>query len=228
MDSFERPPLPALVSEQIRDAAYRIDQRYWPLIIEFRVPNFIPPDVPVPTQRPLQFLAVFVSYAKELFEAEAKHYEPFRSDERYTTWLCRISNRISVHLQDVFWKLHKADPKAGLLYQGVSNLRMDADVQRAMSALIEQYTAGQQLAEPNKATGTQDRKAIVDAYFAKFPDVKILDVCWAASQHYREWKRWLRNEIKDGLLPDTALRHVLLSGKRPEQIRKQTRPPKWQ
>lgn len=61
-----------------------------------------------------------------------------------------------------------------------------------------------------------DRKKLRDEYLAKF-DVKILDICWAAGQHYREWKRWLKRELKDGSTPDLAFRRLLISGKRPEE-----------
>jgi hypothetical protein len=80
------------------------------------------------------------------------------------------------------------------------------------------------------------REALRDAYFAAFPEkIKVLDVCWAARQRYREWKRWLAGElkngsvpIKDGSTPDRAFRAILTSGKRPEEYRKEPRPIKWQ
>ncbi|MGC2744645.1 MAG: hypothetical protein WA672_15830 [Candidatus Angelobacter sp.] len=79
---------------------------------------------------------------------------------------------------------------------------------------------------PSKITRTKLR----DSYFANFPDetIKILDVCWAVSQHYREWKRWLKNELRDGSTPDLAFRKILTSGKRPLEFNKKPRPPKWQ
>jgi hypothetical protein len=74
-----------------------------------------------------------------------------------------------------------------------------------------------------------DRKALSDAYFAAFPTVKILDVCWAAGQHYSEWKRWLRHDpkAKDGSKPDRAFRAILSGGKAPSEYRKQPRPDGW-
>jgi hypothetical protein len=72
------------------------------------------------------------------------------------------------------------------------------------------------------------RQKMRDSYKEKFPDAKNLDICWAAKQHYREWKRWLKYEIKDGSLPDRAFRKVLLSGKSLAEQRKEPRPPKWQ
>ena len=75
-----------------------------------------------------------------------------------------------------------------------------------------------------------DRKTLREHYLASFPDdkVKILDICWAAGQHYREWKRWLKKEVKDGSTPDLAFRRILTSGKRPEEFKKKPRPSGWQ
>jgi hypothetical protein len=75
-----------------------------------------------------------------------------------------------------------------------------------------------------------ERKAIRDAYLSRLngPKIKILDICWGAGQHYSEWKRWLRNAVKDGSAPDLAFRAILTSGKRPEEYRKQPRPAGWE
>ncbi len=75
---------------------------------------------------------------------------------------------------------------------------------------------------------TKDRDTLRDAYLASFPGVKIIDICWAAQTHYREWKRWLKDELKDGSTPDRAFREVLTSGKRPTELNKKPRPPKWE
>jgi hypothetical protein len=72
-----------------------------------------------------------------------------------------------------------------------------------------------------------DRKVLRTFYFQHFPEAKVLDVCWAAGQHYTEWKRWLRYAVKAGSAPDRAFRAVLTSGKAPQQYRKQCRPNGW-
>lgn len=74
-----------------------------------------------------------------------------------------------------------------------------------------------------------DRKKLRDSYFANLPGpkIKILDVCWGAAQHYSEWKRWIRNAVKDGSAPDRAFRAILTSGKKPTDYRKQPRPAGW-
>lgn len=89
----------------------------------------------------------------------------------------------------------------------------------------------------NAAGAKRSRKAMSDRYFAAFPEkISVLDVCWAAKQPYREWRRWINAElnenrdairIKDGSKPDRAFRAILQSRKRPEAHRKEPRPPKW-
>ena len=84
-------------------------------------------------------------------------------------------------------------------------------------------------AKESKAAGAVQisRKELRDLYQEEFPDVIILDICWAATQHYSEWKRWLRNAVKDGSAPDRAFRAILTSGKFPREYRKQRRPSGW-
>lgn len=82
--------------------------------------------------------------------------------------------------------------------------------------------------EHSGITTIADPKALRDSYLTAFPDAKIRDICWAAQQHYREWRRWLKGEIKGGLKPDRAFRRVLTSGKSPESLVKKPRPPKWE
>ncbi|MFZ0301354.1 MAG: hypothetical protein WAL75_01660 [Terracidiphilus sp.] len=71
------------------------------------------------------------------------------------------------------------------------------------------------------------RIALRNAYRAAFPDVKIADIIWAAKQTRREWTRWISGEAKDGLRPDRSFKHVLTSGKTPEQIMGKPRPTKY-
>jgi len=76
------------------------------------------------------------------------------------------------------------------------------------------------------------RAQLRETYFIGFSNekIKVLDVCWAAEQHYREWKRWLQNPspIKDGSTADLAFRRILTSGKRPIEYRALARPNNWQ
>jgi hypothetical protein len=74
-----------------------------------------------------------------------------------------------------------------------------------------------------------NRKDLRLSYLAQFPNekIKVLDICWAAGQRYSEWKRWLRNAVKDGSTPDIAFRGILSSDKRPREYKKQPRPDGW-
>ena len=148
MEPFQRPPLPPLVADQISQSMDEIDRRYWPQIIEFRVAKAIPPDIPVPRKRPHQLLELFKSYAKELYEAEASRYEPYRANRMYVAWLSNLNNRIAVRLQEVYKHLDESDRDSMLGYHGMSNLRIDADVHEVMFKLGNQYT------QPSAATAT--------------------------------------------------------------------------
>jgi hypothetical protein len=85
------------------------------------------------------------------------------------------------------------------------------------------------LAQPSSESRV-DPTALRDSYLANFPDekIKLRDLCWVAGQHYREWKRWLAGELKDGSTPDLAFRRVLTSGKRPHELSKKPRPKGWE
>ena len=76
----------------------------------------------------------------------------------------------------------------------------------------------------------QPPRALYTSYIARFPNekIKIRDLCWAAKQHYREWKRWLACELKEGSTPDLAFRRVLSSHKRPSELVTKRRPPGWE
>jgi hypothetical protein len=79
-------------------------------------------------------------------------------------------------------------------------------------------------------SGPSTPSILRDRYLANFPEERIIirDVCWAAGQHYREWKRWLAGEFKDGSTPDLAFRRLLTSGKRPLEFNKKPRPNGWE
>lgn len=83
------------------------------------------------------------------------------------------------------------------------------------------------LVDKTKAIDPNNRRALRDAYRANFPDSGIMDICWAAKQHYREWTRWLNAELKDGSKPDRAFRQVLTSVKDAKLLRREIRPKNW-
>lgn len=78
-----------------------------------------------------------------------------------------------------------------------------------------------------KPESHNERHALRIAYLARFPNVMILDICWAARQRYSEWKRWLHNAVKDDSSPDRAFREILTSGLPPIEYRRQPRPNGW-
>lgn len=87
--------------------------------------------------------------------------------------------------------------------------------------LPQRRTADAQFSRPLK------RKALRDSYLAAHPRVVKLDICFAAGQHYTEWKRWLRGVLKDGSTPDRAFRALLESGKWPREYNSRPRPSGW-
>jgi hypothetical protein len=100
---------------------------------------------------------------------------------------------------------------------------------RHQRAIVGLAKAASDVGQAVKAKEIQaiDRKALRDSYRVAFPNEKILDICWAARQHYSEWKRWIRNAVKDGSAPDRGFRALLTSGKSCAQYRKQPRPEGW-
>jgi hypothetical protein len=78
-----------------------------------------------------------------------------------------------------------------------------------------------------QGTDTQERRALFDQYRAPLPHFKMLDMCWAAQQHYSEWKRWLRGKLKNGSAPDRAFRALFQSKKLPSEYFKRPRPDGW-
>jgi hypothetical protein len=99
-----------------------------------------------------------------------------------------------------------------------------AEIAEWKSKLLDEF------AEQEAQTSRSERiapKTLREAYFSRFATEKVLDVCWAARQHYCEWKRWLRGAVKEGSMPDRAFRDILTSEKRPGEYRKQPRPAKW-
>ena len=102
---------------------------------------------------------------------------------------------------------------------------------RALQAEFEETQRKADIEAAQPITNARlDPKALCDSYFANFPDekIKIRDLCWATGQHYREWKRWLAGELKDGSTPDLAFHRILSSGKRPLEFNKRPLPKGWE
>jgi hypothetical protein len=101
------------------------------------------------------------------------------------------------------------------------------NMQQAATPQVSAAQAPSESLAPQIERPQIERAALRDTYMSVFPDVGIMDICWAAKQHYREWARWLKDEVKDGSRPDRAFRHVLTSGKTASEIRKEIRPKGW-
>jgi hypothetical protein len=179
-------------------------------------------------------------YAGELFKLEADQYSEFKNDPRYPAWLSRLADRVIARIFKTIEILERANEPATLAYHELTDDDIRAGLRQLLWEIANHYNwkdsgpyAQVEIAkrEPvpkvEPAPKPLERKTLVDSYRTAFPDVKIADICWAAGQTRREWKRWIKGEAKDGLKPDRAFRHVLASGKRPEEIVGKPRPTKY-
>lgn len=105
---------------------------------------------------------------------------------------------------------------------------IDELIKTAWDHAVSRRIASQPAPSPTATIAPpEDRKELVAAYRAAFPEAGIMDICWAAKQHYREWTRWLNGQLKDGSRPDRAFRLILCSGKNAKQLRREPRPKGW-
>jgi len=118
----------------------------------------------------------------------------------------------------------------------VETAKLKESQSRELLALVKEKLGIPEDAEPKlpveksegrKSETLKTRKALKKAYFSKFPQAMIIDVCWAARQHRREWDRWIKGEIKNGSKPDRIFRSVLTGNKAPSEIRPEERPKEW-
>lgn len=128
--------------------------------------------------------------------------------------------------QGKFEKLDESNTVIG--YEGDFQF-IEELIETAWSHAVSRRVASQPSpsAAPVTVIRPEDRKELVAAYRQKFPDVKIADIIWAAQQTRREWTRWISGQVKDGHRPDRSFRHVLTSGKKPEEIMGKSRPTKY-
>lgn len=240
-----RPPLHPIACEQIDQLLHRVDQNHWPFITKMRGKTFYPPDEPVPPRTPQQLLSTIHWYASMLFKAEADQYEQFRSDERYPAWLSGLADRVIARVRNALDTLEEGESKTLLMgYHGLSMIEVDLHLRQFLLEIRTQYEQGNapgqhptaaiaptstqpEAASSAPSVPVQSRQALRDAYLAAHPTVKKLDICWAAGQHYSEWKRWLRGALRDGSLPDRAFRALLESGKAPNEFKNRPRPDGW-
>lgn len=150
----------------------------------------------------------------EVFEIQLRHYESLQSYKQ--EWVHEIARGT-------------IEAVLGLVPTFVNREMFRSEVTRTLQEHWSQRQQKTNSVVQEKAKRA-DRKKLRDVYFTHFQSepIKILDVCWAAGQHYREWKRWLNYELKDGSTPDLAFRKILTSFKKPRDFNKKPRPAKWQ
>jgi hypothetical protein len=244
MNVSGRPPLHLVACEQIDQLLHRTDQEHWLRITAMRVKNHYPLDMPVPPQMPQHLLAQIRWYASMLFKAEADQYEQFRNDGRYPAWLSLLSERVIERVKTSLERLEDGAPDSLIMgYHGLVWVEIEKELRATLKEISVQYEQGKAPSQTN-AIGNRPlteshstteptvslsskRKQLRDTYWTAFPNVGIMDICWAAEQHYREWTRWLKGELKDNTKPDRAFSHVLTSGKDARTIRKVIRPKDW-
>ena len=246
-DSY-RPPLDHHVYDLIELSLHSADQRHWDQLEAMQVAPVIglPKSLPSPKLRGLLLNRLEV-YAGELFKLEADNYTEYRNREEYPSWLSKLGDRVIERVFNRIAILERANEPATLAHHGLTDDEIraglsgmlrevantyvwkDADPQvRAGAPSIQPATIVEAPApdaeSPPKPT---QREELRDSYRANFPDAGIMDICWAAKQHYREWTRWLKNEVKDGSKPDRSFLHVLLSEKDAKTLRREIRPKNW-
>jgi hypothetical protein len=243
MSEPDRPPLNPIMFELIDQSLHKIDMDHWQLLAKMRVGMQlgVPETLRVP-KSPALLLKALQVYAGALFKAEADNYEELRKDGTYPAWLSRLSDRVVKRVLGIVDDLDRANVPASLKYHGLPESAIRMGLEQLLRGLENHYTwrdSGPQirtappaLQQPSAPKSPADpeltaRETLRDSYRAAFPDVKIADIYWAAEQTYREWKRWIKGEAKEGSKPDRAFRHVLMSGKKPEEIRRKPRPTKY-
>lgn len=240
----EEPPLHPAARDAIKQSMFRIDQVHWPRIAKMRVKKHYPLDEPVPPQLPEILLGEIRLYAGRLFQDEADQYDSFRSDKSYGPWLEGIAHRVRQRVLKALDQVEQGDPFSLILsYHGPDKQKVEHELRESLGDICYQYehgTAPSQLQHQRQnnveRTSTLNnsssskapaRAELRDSYMKAFPDAVKLDICWAAGQHYSEWKRWLRGTLKDESLPDRSFRALLTSGKSPSEYKKQPRPHGW-
>jgi len=234
---------------------HKVDQRHWPQITAMRVKSYYPADTPVPPQSPEHLRQQIHWYASMWFKTEADQYEQFRDDARYREWLSNLAERTTAHVMKALDTLESNGTNAlervvgvqGALilgYHGLTTQQVEDELRTTLAELCDHYEHGTAQGHPKdavtasphsvvrppaKSTLLLSRTELANAYLAAHPGVIKLDVCWAAGQHYSEWKRWLRGAgtLKDGSTPDQAFRALLESGKSPSEYKARPRPKGW-
>jgi len=117
------------------------------------------------------------------------------------------------------------DVKTQMVSAGIDVSSTASLLKMALAATQQEVTVETQ----GKSALILERESLRDSCLTAFPGAGIMDICWAAEQHYREWTRWLKGDprARDGSKPDRAFRRVLTCGKDARRIRAEIRPKGW-
>lgn len=223
-----------------------MDLHHWPIIAGYQVPPAKLAKLPLPPpETPIALLSSIQAYASVLFKIEADHYKEIRKETNYAPWLGKLEQRVIARVFRTVAAIEQANAPATLAYHGLT----DGEIRQELGAILwgirSNYIwkdAGPQpqqrpihnevnptpaVAIPPANSPESVRRSLVETYRNAFPESGIMDICWAAKQHYREWTRWLKGDLKDNSKPDRSFRHVLTSGKDAKQLRREIRPKNW-
>lgn len=123
---------------------------------------------------------VFRTCAVELLSVQFAYYDSLPT--HHPEWELQIAQGTVDSLLGLFPMFVPPDPYRPELVRPVNDY------------LLERQ---RQTAEPEPVPSLKaEREQLRESYFASFPyeKIKVIDVCWAAQQHVREWRRWLAGE----------------------------------
>lgn len=116
------------------------DQRYWSLILAFRIKTYYPPDTPVPPLTPQLLMGEIYSYASVLFAIEANQYDQLRSTGHYADWLSRLTERVVTYVLTALERLDDGGPGVMLLeYHGLNRPAIERELRDFLLGISHQY-----------------------------------------------------------------------------------------
>jgi len=215
--------------EEIEKAQRQVHERYWNQLREFQIPETIITkmqlgdvldDAPIP--QPLRLARTLHDYASELIETAALHV---RFSPKLREWLAILGDQTH---RNITARLGYAQHLEFHLSREQIDDAINDGIEAAINnKLTRSRPSTVRTIDSLVSDRSKRRRAMKESYFLKFPQTMIIDVCWAARQHRREWDRWIKGEIKDGSKPDRLFRAVLTSDKEPKAHRDELRPKDW-
>jgi hypothetical protein len=119
---------------------YETDQKYWPLILAFRVKTYYPPNTPVPPPTPHLLMNEIYAYASILFAIEANQYDPLYGSGHYLDWLFRLADRIVARVLTKLDRLNDGGPSVMLLeYHGLQRAEIERELNDFLRGISDDY-----------------------------------------------------------------------------------------